>query len=393
MSAGERALHEVEPREQVGPATGEAFEYQYHQGAAQALSLLDDTNVVCIYCEWHDDYVTEAAANGGYQFHQVKTRQKSKGPWRLAEFFGLQRRKKGQPTPAAHADSVFAHLWDHTAKFGDRCVGFVFVTDAGADSDLEALLAEAKTAQSPSILSVNVAETFTMVRDALAQTFADLTGESLLAFLAKTIIQDGVGAVRDLNGCRVLITNRILEASEVDLAMSEARKIGADLVSAVRERSHKKLTTLPATVDELRTSKGLVIDNVLRLLSLSTEGYRQLKVGGRASVVALSRLHRLCKRNNVPDNLIPDLCKFKTAWDGWWIDQRHLVDDADYLALKAECAGLLRSHSEGHLPIEQLVAQAKTLAEKFEGKLTSSEPVTAELIVGFVVSLAVEAEA
>jgi Cap4-like dsDNA endonuclease family protein len=392
MGDGKR-LHEVEPREQVGAQTGARYDYQYHQAAAHALALLDDTHVVCIFCEWHDDYVTEAASEGGYVFHQVKTRQKSKGPWPLSEFFGLPRQtQKSRSLPAA-ADSIFGRLWDHTQKFADECSAFVFVTDAGVSTEFENLLADAEVAADCTELSAESAPHFARVRDAVSQTFASVTEAALFDFLKHTTVQDAVGSVADLVGCRVLIASRILLNSEVDLVMSEARKIGAELVSAVRARSHVIFDALPGSADELRAKKGLVLDDVLRLLSLSTEGYRQLKTGGRESVLALSRLHRLCARNGVPESLIPELCSYKTGWDAWWLDQRHSVEPVDYLTLKGECAELLKAHGAGELPIDGLVAQAKLVCEKYRKILMSSEPLRAELIVGFIIALAVEAEA
>ena len=131
------------------------------------------------------------------------------------------------------------------------------------------------------------------------------------------------------------------------------------MVAAIRQRSHLVLSTVPQTSEELRAQKGLVVGNVLRLLSLSTEGYNQLRVGGRESVFALSRLHRLCRKNNIPDDLIPDLCRLKTEWVSWWITERDRIDQTDYLALKADTADLLRAHSTGHIEFTILVEQAR----------------------------------
>jgi hypothetical protein len=378
----------VEPREQVGAQTGALYDYQYHQAAAEALSLLDDTQVSCLYCEWHDDYVTETAPDSRYRFHQVKTRQKSQGPWRVGEFFGLAR-KQSDP---AKADSIFGRLWDHVLKFGGRCESFVFVTDAGIEAKFEDLLSQTGTARRVDDLPQTPRKTFDKILAGVKPTF-NISADELFAFLQRFRVQDGVGAVHDGKSARVLIAVRILEASEVDLKVSEAEKIGADLVATVRDRSHRTLKALPSTRDELRASKGIGIDNLLPLLSLSTEGYRELKAGGRESVRALSRLHRLCKRSNVPDSLIPDFCRYKTAWDAWWIDQRHRVDQADYLAIKQQCAVLLRAHAEAGLSLDELIAQAKALASKYGTQLASSQPLTAELILGFVFSLAAEAEA
>lgn len=149
---------------------------------------------------------------------------------------------------------------------------------------------------------------------------------------------------------------------------------------------------LPDTIEELRLLKGLVVDDVLNLISLSPEGYRQLKANGAGAVRALSRLHRLCQRNEVPEHLVPELCTFKTDWEAWHLDERHRIERVDLLTLKAECADVLRAHSGGTVGFVALVEQAKAIAEKHRPQLSTSKPLTAELVVGFVISIAVEAE-
>jgi Cap4 dsDNA endonuclease len=385
------ALHEVNPREQVGSQTGAVYEYQYHQAAAGALSLINDARVVCVYCEWHDDYVCEVTSATGYNFHQVKTRQASQGAWTLKKFFGLPRAKGTPPLPC-DLTSPFAHLWDHTVKFGGLCERFIFVTNGAVDANFSTLLDAARSVHSVDALAAEPRASFEFVKAAATPALNGVTDETLLNFLARLTIEDGVGAANDLPGCRVLIASRILEASEVDLLISEARKIGADLVAMVRDRSHRVLNTLPASADELRATKGIVLANLLSLLSLSPEGYRQLKVGGRESVVALSRLTRLCKRTNVPDAVIPKLCQFRTEYCAWWVDERDRIESVDALALRAASADLLRAHSAGGLSFEQLLEQAKGLAEQYAPKLTSSTPLTSDLVLGLIVDLAVETE-
>jgi hypothetical protein len=391
-------LHQVSPREQVGAGTGERYEFQYHQAAVDALAVLDDTKVACVYCEWHDDYVIEAAGVVSYRFHQVKTRSASLGPWTLNEFFGVKRPKgrqpkKGPPRPAtAAADSIFGRLYEHVSSFGIRCECFVFVTDAGCAPDFEDLIKNSKKATNPASLPLNAASEFQKLHAALISAFPALTEAALFEFLKRFHVQPTVGRLGDLKQCRTLIGGRIFELSEVNLTMSEAQKIGADLVAVVRDKSHRVLSTLPATIPELRATKGLVLDDVLRILSLSSAGYRELQAGGRDSVVALSRLHRLSKRSGVDDTLIPDLCRLKTQWDAWWIAQRHVVNKLDYLALKKDCADALRIHTAGQLDFKGLRSQATMLATKFNPVFTSTEPLSDELVFGLIIALAVEAE-
>jgi hypothetical protein len=396
-STGGTELHEVVPREQVGPATGERYDFQYHQAAADCLQVLDDTQVACVYCEWHDDYVIETAGVISYRFHQAKTRLASQGPWTLKEFFGVTwprgKPKRGVPkVGTATTDSVFGRLFDHVSRFGSRCECFVFVTDAGVASEFGALLEAVRVALARANLAGECATAFGKLHAALITAFSTLTPDDLFAFMKRLYVQDAIAKLGDLKGCRTLIGGRIYEMSEVNLSMSEAQKIGSDLVAVVREKSHRVLSSLPTTTAELRAAKGLVLDDILRVLSLSSTGYGELRASGRDTVVALSRLHRLCKRSAVTETLIPELCRLKTTWEAWWIAQRHGVNVLDQIALKKECADALRVHVDGKLDFNGLRGEAKSLATKFAPVLTSTEPITEELVFGFMMALAVEAE-
>jgi hypothetical protein len=386
------SLFEVEPREQVGAVTGALYEYQYHQAAAEALVLLESADAICIYCEWHDDFVTETNGPCCYVFHQVKTRQKAKGPWTWKEFFGFTSKSKEEQEPKLRGDSIFSHLWDHTKKFGSRCGKFVFITDAGISAEMSSLLDDAKQCLNAEKLPKESANLFAKIMIQATRTFPEMTDETFFAFLKRLETKEGLGEVRGLNQTKILIADLILGASEVDLKMSEAKKIGAQLVAAVRDKSHITLKSLPASVEELRSKKGLMIQDILGVLSLSVEGYKQLREGGLDSVVTLSRLQRYCKRSGIAEALIPDLCTYKVGWVAWWMEQRSFVDELDYLALKSECAEILTAHSSGTLKIDKLADQAKSLAEKYKSKLPSSEPLTGELVMGLIITLVVDTE-
>jgi hypothetical protein len=70
-------LGDIEPRERAGAKTGRRYDYQYERAARRALTLLDHQNKhVCIYCDWHDDFVIERGdPPTRYVFHQVKGRK------------------------------------------------------------------------------------------------------------------------------------------------------------------------------------------------------------------------------------------------------------------------------------------------------------------------------
>ena len=385
-----RDIHEIEPREQVGARTGDLYEYQYHQAAAEAFGLLDDKELVCLFCEWHDDFVLEAAT-GAYCFCQVKTRKSSKGPWKLRDFFGNKLPRKTRPV-AAEVNTPFARLREHLKTFNSRCDKLVFVTDNLIEPEFLDILDAAKTSADSSDFAPEAARVYNRLRDSLTLAFDDLDDTGLHGFLKRLEVRHGEGRVGELDDCLVIIASRILALSEVDLLMSQAKKMGADVVSLVRKKSHLVVNEMPPDIVTLRAAKGLVLDDVLRLLSLSPEGYRQLRRGGRESVVELSRLQRICLRSDVDENVIPELCRFKADWDAWWLEERHNIDPLDFSVLKNECATALHAHSEGALSFGGLVDQAKALAGKYQTKLTSSTPLSADLVLGFVFWLATRAE-
>jgi hypothetical protein len=395
-------LYEVEPREQIGARTGSLYEYQYHQAAAGSLSLIEKTDTaVCLYCEWHDDYVLEAEADGRYAFFQVKTNSGAK--WTVGEFFGLGKlnKKTGlRSLPKRKADaaappkksSIFSNLWDHTQKFGDLCKRFVFLSDAELDSELQALVDDSKGCIAPDTLSEESKTLFQSLVASLKPKYSTVTDATFFAFLQRLYWQPGVGTPKNLEDVKILIINKIVNASEVDIKWSEGQKMGTDLVNIVRTRSHLVLSILPANIAELREKKGLVVRDVIKLLSLSEEGFRALKEGAGDAVKTLSRLQRFCRRREIPDDLIPQFCELKTSWSAWWLKHADLIDKLDYMTFKSDCLELLKAHSSGTFDIGVLAKHAKDLATKYNSIFNPLEVLRSEAVMGFIISLAVDAE-
>ena len=181
------------PREQIGAVTGEYYEFQYHQAAGDALQVLDDGKVACVYCEWHDDYVIETAGIASYQFHQVKARAKSRGPWSLSEFFGHRKKTTASQKSKTEA-SIFTNMIDHVSKFGGKCAAFVFVTDAGIKSDFQALLDQVEAAKSLKALPADARKTLASVVKGLAKMLPDLVVADLYEFLVRFTVKPTMGA-------------------------------------------------------------------------------------------------------------------------------------------------------------------------------------------------------
>jgi hypothetical protein len=386
-------LFQVLPREQVGSQTGKLFEYQYHQAAAAALKLLDSAeNAVCVYCEWHDDYVTEGYANGLYTFFQVKTL--SDGPWGIGEFFGLGKPngKTGLRPLSKKKSCIFSNLWDHTQKFDGRCQAFVFLSDAEVASDLKGLCEECKTAKSPQDFSAKSLTIFNSILPSLSRREKKCDAATLFSFFQRLHIEKGVGTVDSIDDAKLIIVDRILDASEVKLEWSEGRKMGNDLVAMVRSRSHCVLSTLPPSSNELRALKGLTISDVLKLLSLSEDGFRLLSEGAGEAVKTLSRLHRYCQKHGIQESLIPNFCGLKTRWSSWWVKHAELIDALDFAVFKNDCLEILQAHSDQNTKISKLGEQAKSLSAKYIAIFNPMEPLSPECVMGYFITLAVEAE-
>ena len=106
----------------MGAQTGRKYEYQYERTARAALDLLTENEKhVCVCCDWHDDYVIEAGdPPTRYFFHQVKGRTSSQGPWRSAEFFGVQFKKSKTPSKKAakvNGKAIVPRMLLHYANF------------------------------------------------------------------------------------------------------------------------------------------------------------------------------------------------------------------------------------------------------------------------------------
>lgn len=381
-------LYEVEPREQAGGPTDERFEFQFHQAAAESLEVLDDQQVECIYFEFHDDYVIETAASNHYRFYQVKCRGAQRGMWTIAEFFG-ERLKKGSKvgaaggaTPQRVNDCIFVKMFDHIEKFGDRCEEFVFVSDNGVNADFETLLDDVRKATG----SIARAE---KLYAAISVSSPSVTKEHFYHFLRSLRIKQAMGTLGRLDECKAILGLRILEMSEVDLSASEQQSIGRNLVDAIRSRSHLVIQ-LPRSKAQIRKQKGFMLNDMLRLLSLSPSGYRELRANGRQAVLELSRLHRLLKRSDAPESIIPMMCRLKARWDAWWVAERHNLDGLHELDLRAVAGRVVEDHALGKLDFDGMKNEAANIAERFQTTLTARQPLTRDLVFGLILSTAVE---
>ena len=392
MTAMERRLGEVEPRERTGARTGRMYEYQYERTARATLDLLaDSTKHICVYCDWHDDYVIEIGdPPTRYLFHQVKGRKSSVGPWKFREFFGVGLSAKPSKRPAsAQTKAVVPHMLLHYANFGNTCAGIVFVTNAGLDLVLSRFLETVAGATDLAALPPAERIAFDHIARAYTATSPPLTvsPEELFTWIRELGVHTDQGQIESADAALLEIADVVFSYSEIDLSQRQAKQIAREIVNQVRGRVAHSRTVVPASDELLRRDKGIEITDLLSVLSLSTQAYEALKAGaGRDAVKTLSRLQRFCKKHGM-EKFIVEISEFKARWDVWRTIERHNVSSIDFLMLEEKAHEILK----GDLALHRVGGEAKDVARQFEsigvGQLTPEE------VMGLIFATAAQAEA
>ena len=392
MLSDGRRLGQVEPRERVGAQTGRSYEYQYERTARAALDLLADSEKhLCVYCEWHDDYVVEIGdPPTRYVFHQVKGRRSSRGPWTFRELFGVAMKRATAPSrkPATVKDAIVPLMLLHHENFGESCAGLAFVTNAGLDSVLSRFLDaignadnEVALPEEARIALDHVARSYTAADPKLAPSAVDL-----FRWLRGLVVHTEKGQLQNKDAALLELADVVVDFSEIELLQRQAKQIAREIVNRVRGKAAHCTTIVPTSDHQLRQDKGIVIAELLGLLSLSAQAYEQLKAGaGKDTVKTLSRLHRFCLKNKM-ENALVSICEFKAAWDIWRTIERHFLSRTDYLLLEYKAGEVLKAG----LSMDRIVAEAKDIAKQFG---TTSTPLTSEHVMGLIFSLAAQSEA
>jgi len=393
MVSGGPRLGQLEPRERAGAQTGRKYEYQYERTARAALDLLSDTaKHGCVYCDWHDDYVVEVGDPTRYLFHQVKGRKSSQGPWTFSEFFGVLKKKAKKPSknPAAvKLDAVVPRMALHHTNFSDNCAGVAFVTNAGIDPALSEFLEAIGRSADAAALPDNARIAFEHLARAYIAAEPPLapSADALFTWLRGLTVYTDRGHLEDGDAALLELAGVVVDYSEIDLRLLQAKQIAREIVNRVRTKVGHSTTVVPAADGQLRHDKGIVVTELLTELSLSPDAYEELKAGASPEAVkTLSRLHRFCLKHKMAASIVP-ICGFKAQWDIWRTVERHFLKSADYVLLENKANEVLKVG----LTIEQIVAEAKAIAKQFAG--IPATPLTPEHVLGLIFSMAAQSEA
>lgn len=410
------------PAEKTGALTGRQYEYQHEQATVGALEMLAQPDRLCVYCEWHDDFVVESTKNKpvGYHFHQVKSKSLALGAWTFHDIFGVSPPKPKTPAQLAKEqakadkqakqaaanqpavavnphkalvvgeDAIFRRLLAHYATFEARCAEFVFVTNNGVAPDVTKLVEAVASVSSFAALESPTRSLFDQLVRGYVEASPPLvaTASDLFSRLKSLRIATEQGSLKPESALND-ICNRVFEYSEIDLQMSDQKQIARQLVQLVRTKATDTSVKPPAGDAVLRARKGVVISELLGVLSLSHEGYTALRDGGSKDLVkTLSRLQRYCRKAGGLEPYTAQICSLKAKWDTWRTTQRHQIQDADYLTIVNAAHAIISAQKT----LDVLINLARQTAEALQASLPSGVSIEADHVLGLVFSLAADAE-
>lgn len=323
-------FYKVEPREQSGRMTIDRFSRQMKATVIASLEILSDSEVVRLYCEYHDDYVVKRrlTEQAKYDFVQVKTNDK-KELWSLNPLFGLNTKAKidNQNTNAIK-DSFIGKMIQHILTFGGECNKVIFQTNIDIDQNVCDLFAaiEKDDIDSKWLKSIKLHFNNAFECD-IAYSDADIN-----ELLKKIHIDSDVSFIKSGDSSYYSIArDKIYEFSEIDLKYNEVKEIIVKLQALVLDKSSGPIEKI--SEDEVNDKASISLEEILGVLAISSDAYRILKEGGdSAAIKNASIIQRTFEGAGADEEMIQALSKYKNEWDYWVRDNR--LDILDVKTIK-----------------------------------------------------------
>ena len=362
-------IHDIAPRETVGRETTNRFRMQFQAAAFAALEILSGKEVDRVYCDYHDDFVVRRNVGGSIEYHffQVKTKGRANQQWKLDEIFSLK--KKGKlDTPeklAAIRDSIAGKLFIHTIEFGEQCREVTVLSNVHFQDDVLEAQDHLKDGKSNRVYINQFIEKFGEIFSLKAK----LSEEQLKNARSKLTLLQVSHLGETLEPFADAARTAIWKHSEIDLHKHEIDEIANSLVSLVESKSCGPISGL--TKEKIEVVTGVGLDDLLKVLSISTAVYENLLNGGDPSAIkAASILQRQLKTASASDSMIETASRAKVSWDVWLRTARHTYPEFDLELLlndiDAKCkAWILSGGALGDLREKVDEVLKSDLAKKF----------------------------
>jgi hypothetical protein len=155
------------------------------------------------------------------------------------------------------------------------------VTNAGLDAGLSAFLQAIGNLPDIASLPADVLIAFQHIGRGYAASTPPLVSSEadLFTWLRGLAVYTDRGQLEDQDAALLELADVVVTYSEIELLQRQAKQISRDIISQVRRKVAHSTTIVPASDDQLRRDKGLIVTELLGVLSLSTQAYEQLKAG------------------------------------------------------------------------------------------------------------------
>lgn len=329
-------IHDKVPRETVGRTTVSRFRMQFQAAAYAALEILSGKEVDRVYCDYHDDFVVRRTVAGvvEYHFFQVKTKGKANQQWDVAEVFSLK--KKGaldsEEKLEAIRKSIAGKLFVHTVEFGEQCREITVLSNVHFDDDVHEVVTDLAAGTSGKKYISQFIDKFADI----VSPSRPMSPEEVEAARKKLSLQANVQHIGDtLEAFAVAAHNAIWQHSEIELQQNEVERIASSLVALVEEKSCAPVSGLSKS--DIDTAASVGLEDLLKVLSISTQVYQTLLVGGDPGAIkAASILQRKLKEVGATESMIEAASRAKVSWDVWVRSARHGAPDFTFNVLLEE---------------------------------------------------------
>lgn len=328
-----KALHDVPPREIDGRETILRFRMQFQAAAFAALEILRGTDVDRVYCDYHDDFVVRRTVDGrqDYHFFQVKTKAKLNRQFGLNEVFSLKKARQGNDKESLGAirDSIAGKLFFHTLEFADACREITILSNVHFEDDVEDVVKLLKNDATPT----KHVEFFLSKFCEIFQLSPALTPAQVKALTKKLSLVPGASHIGEtLESFTSASRTAIYNHSEIDLRPHEIDEIAKSLVSLVMTKSCERIPGVKKS--ELEVLTGIGLEDLLGVLSISTEVYKNLLAGEDPSAIkTASILQRQLTEAGASEQMIELISRLKVKWDIWLRSARHIHTELDLQTL------------------------------------------------------------
>lgn len=343
-------LDEITPREQKGRDTLLRYRMQIRAAAIASLAILENKEIDRVYCDLHDDFIVRKNTTNGikYQFYQVKTNGKQNHNWSCFDIFGIPE-KKTKPKLELDEHGIIKNSFIgkqliNAIKFSDACEKTIFQTNINNSEKCENIIADIKKHRFQLDATKKLIKDFNSIFS--KEIPNTLQEEAIKDILCKIDFETDVQYLKNNSiNFESYTTHIIYTYSEVELSVKETKEILLKLLALVDLKSSGVI--LEFTKESIENLSGISINELLSVLSLSSEAYQILVDGGDPNALkTTSIIQRTLSSNGATEEVIEFCSQCKIAWDKWVLDNRHIIMDFSFLLVKEKISHIVNSSKD-----------------------------------------------